>query len=94
MTPFEKLATDLDELARVPHRAASRAAPEVLEAVKSTFAGGQLRGLVAKTTARADGDAIVLDFDDRLPIEALHVDDNAGPWTKPIDEALAAEGLR
>lgn len=93
MSIFGAIASDLDELARAPHRAAAKAASELLQAVKAEFAGGQLRGLVEKTTASAEGPSIVLDFDDRLPLPALH--DAPERLAEPvIVAALAEEGLR
>jgi hypothetical protein len=94
MTPFEHLAQNLDELAGAPARAALAAAPAVAEALKARFAGGQFRGLTAKTTGRADGPAIVLELDPRLTPNMIHLDGFPPELEAPIVKALAEEGPR
>jgi hypothetical protein len=94
MTPFDALAQDLDELAGAPQRAAAAAAPRVAAAVRERFAGGQLRGLTATATARADGAAIVLELDPRLPLEVLHLEALPDDLGAPIEAALTEEGPR
>jgi hypothetical protein len=88
--PFEATAQQI-ERATDRRRLAERAAPGLLEAVKETFADGQIRGLVKTATARAEGSSVVLTFDDRLPPSALHADPLPPSWQKPLEDAARAE---